>query len=97
MVASLVGISAVCIALGARDVREFEKLLRVYHDAPANARAHVLRDSPRCRRIAAAAGYAGRRVTVLQMDSLYAVIFADELMVLDRQLRVVRAQDRRPR
>jgi hypothetical protein len=31
------------------------------------------------------------------MDGLYAVIFADELLVLDRQLRVVPAQGGKPR
>jgi hypothetical protein len=97
MITFLVGISAVCIGLNTRDVREFEKLLRANHDVPSHARALVLRDSPRCRRIAAAAGYAERRVSVLQVDGLYAVIFADELLVLNRQLRVVPARGRTPR
>jgi hypothetical protein len=85
-------IATICIGLGARDVREVEKLIRASHEVPANAHAHLLKDSPRCRRIAAAAGYAGRQVSVLQMGGQYAVLFSDELMVLDGQLRVVRAQ-----
>ena len=91
MLASFIGIAAVCIGMSATDVREFEKLLRANHPLPAAARAQVLANSARCRRIAAAAGYADRRVTVLQMGDLYAVVFADELRVLDRALRPVRA------
>ena len=97
MIASLVGIATVCVGLSARDVQEFEKLLRASHKVPSSAHAQLLEDSPRCRRIAAAAGYAGRQVSVLQMNGLYAVIFADEFLVLDGRLRVVRAQAPTPR
>jgi hypothetical protein len=92
MMVTLVGIATICVGLGARDVGELEKLLRASHKMPATARAHLLKDSPQCRRIAAAAGYGGRQVSVLEMGGLYALLFSDELVVLDGQLRVVRAQ-----
>ena len=91
MIPAFVSLTAVCVGMGAADVREFEKLLRANHPMPTTARAQVMGDSPRCRRIAAAAGYAGRRLSVLTMGNLYAVVFADELRVLDRELKPLRA------
>jgi hypothetical protein len=92
MIASLVSIAAVCVSLSSHDVLEVGKILRDTRKMPHSARAHLLKDSPRCRQIAEAAGYKERPVSVVQMHGLYAVLFGDELRVLDGQLRPVSLQ-----
>jgi hypothetical protein len=92
MIASLVGIATICVSLSAHDVEEVGKLLHSTRKMPATVRPHLLPDSPRCRRVAEAAGYAGRQVSVVQMDGLYGVLFGDEFRVLDRQLHRVSLQ-----
>ena len=91
MIASLAGISAVCIGLGARDVREFEKLVRSDHNVAVNARAFVLPGFAALSAYRGSCGLCRRQVSVLKMDGLYAVIFVDEFLVLNRQLRIVPA------
>jgi ketosteroid isomerase-like protein len=83
MLVSLVSLATLCVALSARDVQEVGKLMRDTRTMPPSAHAHLLQNSPRCRRIAAAAGYGGRRVSVIEMSGLYAVLFGDELRMLD--------------
>jgi hypothetical protein len=92
MIASMVGIATICVGLSARDVKEVGKLLRDTRKMPASANARLLEDSPQCRRIAEAAGYRDRQVSVVQMDGLYGILFGDEFRALDRQLRVVNLQ-----
>ena len=91
-VATLLGVT--CIAMNPGDVREAAKLVRAAYVVPDTARARLLVDSPRCRRIAAAAGYRQGRVAVLNLGQLYAVFDWDEMIVLDEHLR--RAQPRSP-
>ena len=92
MLPLLLVVTTACVGLNARDVREFEKLMRADHPRSPAAHARLLWNSPSCQRIAIAAGYRDRKGSVIEIGQLYVVAFGDEIRVVDRQLRPVAQQ-----
>ena len=87
-------LGASCIGMGPSDVHAISRLVRTQYHVADSVQAHVVADSPECRRIAAASGYEAR-VSVLEFGPYYVVVEWDEFVVLDKRLRRVKPGDHR--